>query len=320
MRVAGGLPASPSFTRGIRCVVVAHSHSAAGRHAGSLAAAIGVGLVILAVEIIAGRLANSLALLADAGHVFADVSGMILSLVAIRIAARPPSDARSFGLYRLEMVAAAVNAVVLLGIAVVITVEAVHRFVDPPDVEPLILVAVAIAALAGNLLSLRLLASGQRESLTMRGAYLEIVGDFLGSAAVLVAGLVILAIGWRPADAVASLLVAVLIVPRTVVLLRDSVDVLLEATPKGVDMTEVERHIREAPGVTDVHDLHAWTITSGMNVVSAHVVLGDAAKPGDILDHLATCLSSDFDINHSTFQLETPEHVLWEARADQAQH
>jgi cobalt-zinc-cadmium efflux system protein len=299
---------------------VAHSHSAAGRHAGSLAAAIGVGLVILAVEIIAGRLANSLALLADAGHVFADVSGMILSLVAIRIAARPPSDARSFGLYRLEMVAAAVNAVVLLGIAVVITVEAVHRFVDPPDVEPLILVAVAIAALAGNLLSLRLLASGQRESLTMRGAYLEIVGDFLGSAAVLVAGLVILAIGWRPADAVASLLVAVLIVPRTVVLLRDSVDVLLEATPKGVDMTEVERHIREAPGVTDVHDLHAWTITSGMNVVSAHVVLGDAAKPGDILDHLATCLSSDFDINHSTFQLETPEHVLWEARADQAQH
>jgi cobalt-zinc-cadmium efflux system protein len=299
---------------------VAHSHSAAGRHAGSLAAAIGVGLVILAVEIIAGRLANSLALLADAGHVFADVSGMILSLVAIRIAARPPSDARSFGLYRLEMVAAAVNAVVLLGIAVVITVEAVHRFVDPPDVEPLILVAVAIAALAGNLLSLRLLASGQRESLTMRGAYLEIVGDFLGSAAVLVAGLVILAIGWRPADAVASLLVAVLIVPRTVVLLRDSVDVLLEATPKGVDMTEVERHIREAPGVTDVHDLHAWTITSGMNVVSAHVVLGEAAKPGDILDHLATCLSSDFDINHSTFQLETPEHVLWEARADQAQH
>ena len=142
---------------------MAHSHSAAGRHAGSLAAAIGVGLVILAVEIIAGRLANSLALLADAGHVFADVSGMILSLVAIRIAARPPSDARSFGLYRLEMVAAAVNAVVLLGIAVVITVEAVHRFVDPPDVEPLILVAVAIAALAGNLLSLRLLASGQRD-------------------------------------------------------------------------------------------------------------------------------------------------------------
>jgi len=137
---------------------------------------------------------------------------------------------------------------------------------------------------------------------------------------VLVGGLVILVTGWRQADAVASLLVAVLIVPRTVFLLRESVDVLLEATPKGVDLTVVERHIREAPGVTDVHDLHAWTITSGMNVLSAHVVLGEDAQPGDVLDHLATCLSADFDINHSTFQLETPEHVLWEARKEQAQH
>jgi cobalt-zinc-cadmium efflux system protein len=299
---------------------VAHSHSAAGRHAGSLSAAIGIGLVILAVELIAGRLANSLALLADAGHFFADASGMVLSLVAIRIAARPPTDARSFGLYRLEMVVAAINAVLLLGIAIVIAIEAVRRFVEPPDVQPAIVIAVAVAALVGNLVSLRLLSTGQRESLTMRGAYLEIVGDFLGSAAVLVAGVVILLTAWRPADAVASLVVAVLIVPRTVVLLRDSVDVLLEATPKGVDLADVERHIREAPGVIDVHDLHAWTITSGMNVVSAHVVLGEMAKPGDILDHLGTCLAADFDINHSTFQLETPEHVLWEARAEQAQH
>jgi len=300
--------------------VVRHSHSAAGRHAGSLAAAIGIGVVILVVELVAGRLANSLALLADAGHVFADVSGMALSLVAIRIAARPPSDGRSFGLYRLEMVAAAVNAVLLLVIAIVVGVEAARRFVDPPDVQPGIVVAVAAAALIGNVVALRLLAGGQRESLTVRGAYLEIAGDLLGSAAVLVAGLVIAATGWRPADAVASIVVAVLIVPRTVVLLRDSVDVLLEATPKGIEMADVERHIREAPGVTDVHDLHAWTITSGMNVVSAHVVLGEDAKPGDILDHLATCLSADFDINHSTFQLETPEHVIWEARADQARH
>jgi cobalt-zinc-cadmium efflux system protein len=299
---------------------VAHSHSAAGRHAGSLSAAIGVGLVVLAAELIAGRLANSLALLADAGHVFADVSGMVLSLVAIRIAARPPTDARSFGLYRLEMVAAAVNAVLLLGIAIVIGVEAVRRFVEPPDVQPGVIAAVAAFALLANLFSLRLLSTGQRESLTMRAAYLEIAGDLLGSGAVLVAGLVIAATGWRQADAVASVVVAVLIVPRTLVLLRDSVDVLLEATPKGIDMTQVERHIREAPGVTDVHDLHAWTITSGMNVVSAHVVLGEDAKPGDILDHLATCLSSDFDINHSTFQLETPEHVLWEAGKEQAQH
>ncbi|HXU85892.1 MAG TPA: cation diffusion facilitator family transporter [Verrucomicrobiae bacterium] len=299
---------------------MAHSHSAAGRHAGPLTAAIGIGVAILVLELIAGIAANSLALLADAGHVFADVSGMTLSLVAIRLAARPPSDARSFGLYRLEMLAAAVNAVLLLVIAIVIAIEAIRRFAAPPEVRPTLLIAVAVLALAANLVSLRLLAPGQRESLTMRGAYLEIAGDLIGAVAVLGAGLVILVTGWQPADAVASLVVAALIVPRTVRLLRDSVDVLLEATPKGVDLSDVERHIREAPGVVDVHDLHAWTITSGMNVVSAHVVLGPEARPGDILDHLGTCLSADFDINHSTFQLETPEHVLWEARAAQSQH
>jgi cobalt-zinc-cadmium efflux system protein len=299
---------------------VTHSHSAAGRHVGRLAAAIGIGLVVLVVELIAGIAANSLALLADAGHVFADISGMALSLGAIRVAARPPTDARTFGLYRLEMIAAAVNAVLLLGLAVVVGIEAIRRFATPPDVQPSLVVIVAAFALVANAASLRLLAPGQRESLTMRGAYLEIAGDLMGSFAVLVAGLIIVATGWRQADAIASLLVAVLIVPRTLILLRDSVDVLLEATPKGVDLAVVERHIREAPGVTDVHDLHAWTITSGMHVVSAHVVLGDEAKPGDILDHLATCLSADFDINHSTFQLETPEHVLWEAKADQARH
>jgi cobalt-zinc-cadmium efflux system protein len=299
---------------------VAHSHSAAGRHAGPLTGAIAIGVAVLVVELIAGVAANSLALLADAGHMFADVSGMALSLIAIRLAARPPTDGRTFGLYRLEMVAAAINAVLLLAIALIVAVEAIRRFAAPPDVQPSMVIGVAVLALAADLVSLRILAPGQRESLTVRGAYLEIAGDLLGAVAVLVAGVVILVTGWRPADAVASVVVAVLIVPRTIRLLRDSVDVLLEATPKGVDLSDVERHIREAPGVSDVHDLHAWTITSGMNVVSAHVVLRPDAQPGDILDHLGTCLSADFDINHSTFQLETPEHVLWEARADQAQH
>jgi cobalt-zinc-cadmium efflux system protein len=299
---------------------VDHSHSAAGRHAGSLRTAIVVLGALLIVELAAGIAANSLALLADAGHVFADVSGMLLSLVAIRVAARPPTGARSCGLYRLEMLVAAANAVLLLGIAVVVLVEAVRRLAAPPDVQPGLVIVVAIVTLAGNVAALRLLAGGQRESLTMRGAYLEVVGDLLGAAAVLVAGLVIALTGWHPADAVASILVAVLIVPRTLRLLRDSVDVLLEATPKNVDLADVERHIREAPGVVDVHDLHAWTITSGMNVVSAHVVLAEDGKPGDVLDHLGTCLADDFDVNHSTFQLETPEHVLWEARAEQAQH
>ncbi|HET7030591.1 MAG TPA: cation diffusion facilitator family transporter [Candidatus Limnocylindrales bacterium] len=299
---------------------MAHSHSAAGRHAGSLRSALAILGGLLVLELVAGLAANSLALLADAGHVFADVSGMVLSLVAIRVATRPPSGGRSFGLYRLEMLAAAINAVLLLGIAVVVLVEALRRLAAPPEVQPGLVIVAAALALGANIVALRLLSTGQRESLTMRGAYLEVAGDLLGAGAVLVAGVVIALTGWHPADAIASIVVAVLIVPRTVRLLRDSIDVLLEATPKDVDLGDVERHIREAPGVVDVHDLHAWTITSGMNVVSAHVVLGPDGRPGDILDHLGTCLADDFDVNHSTFQLETPEHVLWEARAEQAQH
>src|SRR5690242_11374170 len=296
------------------------SSSAAHRHSGSLKAAVAVSGAILLAEIVAALAANSLALLADASHVFADVTGMLFALTAIRLAARPRSDGRTFGLYRLEIVAAVGNGLLLLGIAALVLYEALRRLADPPDVEPATVMVVAAGALIANVVSLRLLARGEHESLTVRGAYLEVLGDLVGSGAVLVAGLVILVTGWRQADAVASIAIAVLIVPRTVALLRESIDVLLEATPKGVDLDHVREHILDAPGVSDVHDLHAWTITSGMNVVSAHVVLGPDAKPGDVLDHLGTCLSDDFDINHSTFQLETPDHVVWEARTAQPQH
>jgi cobalt-zinc-cadmium efflux system protein len=179
---------------------------------------------------------------------------------------------------------------------------------------------VAAFAIVANLASLRLLGASHRSSLTMRAAYLEVAADLLGAGAVLAAGVVIAATGWRQADAVASVAIAILMIPRTLGLLRDSINVLLEATPKGVDLAEVERHVLEAPGVLEVHDLHAWTITSGMNVVSAHVVLGPEAAAGDVLDHLGRCLADDFDIDHSTFQLETPEHVRWEARGSIQQH
>jgi len=279
-----------------------------------------VSVGILVLELVAGLAANSLALLADAAHMFADVSGMGLALAAVWVAARPASTRRSFGLYRLEIVAAAVNAIVLLALTIVLVVEAVERFLRPPDVQPTIVIAVASIALVANLVSLRLLAPGRHESLTVRGAYLEVAGDLLGAAAVLVSGILVAALGWRQADAVASIVVATLIVPRTLALLRDSIDVLLEATPKGVDLDEVRAHILRARGVGDVHDLHAWTITSGMNVVSAHVVLTPDAQPGDVLDELGECLADDFDVNHSTFQLETPDHVRWEARSAQPQH
>ena len=271
--------------------------------------------MVLAAELVAGIASNSLALLADAGHVFADISGMAVSLVAIWLAARPRSDGRTFGLYRLEILAATANGLLLLAISVVILVEGVRRFVAPPVIEAPLVVVVAAFALAANVISLRLLTPGRRESLNVRGAYLEVLGDLLGAGAVLVAGIAIYLTGWRQADAVASIVIGLLIVPRTVSVLRESVDVLLEATPKGVDMAHVRQHILEAPGVSDVHDLHAWTITSGMNVMSAHVVLAADGQPGDVLDHLGQCLSDDFDIAHSTFQLETPEHVRWEAAA-----
>ncbi len=296
------------------------SSSAAARHSGRLAGAVAIGIGILIVELAAGLAANSLALLADAGHMFADVSGMALSLAAVRLAARPRTDERTYGLYRLEILAATANGVMLLMIAGVVAWEAVRRLSSPSDVQAAVVTIVAAVALLANLMSIRLLAAGRGESLNIRGAYLEVLGDLMGAAAVLVAGVVILVTGWRQADAVASLVVAALIVPRTAALLRDSLDVLLEATPKGVDLVHVRGHILEAPGVIDVHDLHAWTITSGMNVVSAHVVLGNEAQPGDVLDHLGTCLSEDFDVDHSTFQLETPEHVTWEARAARPRH
>jgi cobalt-zinc-cadmium efflux system protein len=299
---------------------VIHSLSAAGRRWRRIAAALAISLVIMVVELAAGIASNSLALMADAGHLFADVSGMALSLAAIWVAARPRSSGRSFGWYRLEIVAATANAILLLGVSIVIVVEGVRRFLAPPEIASGIVILVAGVALVGNLISLWLLAEGRHDSLNVRGAYLEVAGDLLGAAAVLVAGLVIFATGWTQADAVASIAIGILIVPRAVGLLRDSIDILLEATPKGVDLEEVRRHILEAAGVADVHDLHAWTITSGMNVVSAHVVLTPEGQPGDVLDELGRCLTDDFDINHSTFQLETPDHVRWEAVASQPQH
>jgi cobalt-zinc-cadmium efflux system protein len=177
------------------------------------------------------------------------------------------------------------------------------------------MLAVALLGLGANTISLYLLRHAQATSLNMRGAYLEVMGDFAGSIAVIVAAIVIAATGWLQADAIASIVVALLILPRTFALLRDATDILLEATPKGIDMAHVREHILEAPGVTDCHDLHAWTITSGMNVVSAHVIVADGADPAVTLEALCACLSDVFDIEHSTFQIETADRRRFEQRS-----
>jgi cobalt-zinc-cadmium efflux system protein len=281
--------------------------SPASARRGRLAIVFGISVTIFVVELVGGFLANSLALLADAGHMFTDVAGLGLALAAIHVATRPASPDRTFGYLRLEILAAVVNAVLLFGVSAFILFEAWRRLADPPPVGTPLMFAVGVLGLAANTVSLVLLRDAQAESLSMRGAYLEVLGDLAGSAAVIVAAIVIARTGQTGADAVASVLIALLIIPRTWRLLREAVEILLEATPKGLDLEAVRTHIREAGGVADVHDLHAWTITSGVNVVSAHVVLQPGADPPSVLDELCRCLSGDFDIEHSTFQLETAD-------------
>lgn len=292
-----------------------HAHSAAGAGRDRLAIVFLVTLAVLVVELVGGLVSNSLALLADAGHMFTDVVGIGLALGAIWIAGRAPDRSRTFGYLRLEILAAVVNAVLLFGVAALVLFEAWQRLSAPPEIGAGLMLIVAVVGLAANGASVWLLRRHQASSLNMRGAYLEVMGDLGGSGAVIVAAIVIAATGWAQADAVASAAIGLLILPRTYGLLREAVDVLLEATPKGLDMDQVRHHILEAPGVTDVHDLHAWTITSGLNVVSAHVVLDTGADSPAVLDHLCTCLSGIFDIEHSTFQLESGDRRRLEERA-----
>lgn len=289
---------------------MSHEHvwSAAATQRGRLAVVFAITVAVLVVEVVGAALSGSLALLADAGHVLADGAGIGLALLAIRFAARPATPQRTFGYYRLEILAAVVNAVLLFGVAGFVLVEAWRRLTDPPAVASGLMLAVAAAGLVANSVSMWLLRHGQQHSLNLRGAYLEVWGDLLGSVAVLAAAAVIAVTGFDVADPIASALIGLLILPRTWRLLREAVDVLLEAAPKGVDLSEVRRHLLETRGVADVHDLHAWTITSGLPVLSAHVVVDRGVDTGKVLDGLGACLAGHFDIEHSTFQLELPEH------------
>jgi len=292
-----------------------HTHSAAGAHRGRLVIVLGISSTIFVTEVVVGLTANSLALLADAGHVLADIIGTALALVAIWLAARPATRERSFGFYRFEILAAVVNSLILFAIAGYVLFEAWRRLFESPDVATGPMLIVAAGALVANGVAVGLLRAGQKDSLNLRGAYLEVLGDAFGAAAVLVAGLLIRFAGFLQADAIASGLIGLLILPRTWGLLREAIDVLLEATPKNVDMTKVREHILDAPGVRDVHDLHAWTITSGLNVLSAHVVVDEGAKNAEVLDGLCRCLATQFDIEHSTFQLETKDRQPLEEEA-----
>jgi cation diffusion facilitator family transporter len=289
------------------------AHATAGSaHRKRLILALTIAFGVLVVQLVGAWISGSLALLADAGHVLADAGGVALALVATTLAQRPASDRRTFGWQRLEILAAAVNAVLLLGVAGFVLVEGIRRLGDAPAVAPVPMLAVAVVGLVANAGAMALLHRGQRESLNVRGAYLEVLADLLGSVAVVVAAGVILVTGWYTADPVASIVIGLFILPRTWILLREALDVLLEATPRDVDLAEVRRHMIDVEGVLDVHDLHAWTITSGLPMLSAHVVVSERVLAdghgGIVLDRLGNCLSRHFDVEHSTFQLEAAGH------------
>lgn len=290
-----------------------HSHgTATGAHRSRLLTALLITLTVMGAEVIGGLISGSLALLADAAHMLTDAAGVGLALLAAWFASRPATPERTFGYQRSEVLAAVVNALLLFGVAGFVLVEAVRRFTSPPEVATGLMLGVAVVGLVANTISLLVLRGGQQESLNVRGAYLEVLGDLLGSAAVIVAAIVIALTGYTQADPIASALIGLMILPRTWGLLREAVDVLLEATPRGVDLTQVRQHLLDTPGVIDAHDLHAWTITSGLPVLSVHVVVAQDVLAdgggGRVLDSLGACLAGHFDVEHCTFQLEEPTH------------
>lgn len=297
-----------------------HSHglTATGRHRKRLIAVLAITLAVVLVQVVGAALSGSLALLADAGHMLSDAAGVTIALLAAWIAGRPASDLRTYGYQRAEVLAALANALILIVISVVIFSEAIRRISSTPEVHTGIMLFAAILGLVANVVSLVILHGAHRESLNVRGAYLEVLGDLLGSFAVIAAAVIILFTGYQAADTIASVVIAVMILPRAWTLLRDVVDVLLEATPKGVEVQMIREHILSVDGVSDVHDIHIWTITSGVPVFSAHVVVEDGvlnARGADqLLDRLTTCLGSHFDTDHCTFQLEPASHSEHESQ------
>ncbi|PRX97227.1 cation diffusion facilitator family transporter [Allonocardiopsis opalescens] len=293
-----------------------HGHAtAASAHRGRLVTVLVLTVSVMAVEIVGAVLSGSLALLADGAHMGADAGGLLLALVAVWIAGRPATAKRTYGYQRAEILAAALNALVLFALAAYILYQGVLRLAEPHEVSSGLMLAIAVIGLLANAAGLLLLYRGQRDSLNLRGAYLEVLSDALGSLAAITAAVIIWFTGWTRADAIVSMAIALFIVPRAWGLLREALDVLLEAVPKGVDITDVRARLLAQPGVIDVHDLHAWTITSGVPVLSAHVVVDDdrLGHCTHMLDRLRDCLATDFDVEHSTLQLEPADHSRHES-------
>jgi cobalt-zinc-cadmium efflux system protein len=287
-----------------------HGHSdpsAGARHVGRLWISLGVLLAFLALEVVVGLTTSSLALLSDAGHMFTDVLGVGMALAAISAARRATaSDRRTFGLYRAEVLAALANAVLLVGVATWVVVEAVRRFADPPEIPGLPLLLTALAGLAANVVVFLLLREGAKESLNLRGAQLEVLGDMLGSVGVLLAGVLMLTVGWAYADALVAIAIGLFVVPRAFGLGRQAVRILVQAAPAHVDLPRVRAELAALAGVRDVHDVHVWTLTSGMEVGTAHLSIDAATDPGTVLSAARDLLADGHGLPHFTVQVEPP--------------
>ena len=281
------------------------SRIASGRHVRPLVWTLALTGAFLVVETAAGLWTGSLALLADAAHMLTDVGGLAMAIFAIWLAGKPPTRTKTYGYYRVEILAALTNAVLLLVVSVFILFEAYRRFADPPDVLGKPMLAVAAIGLAVNGIGAWLLRRGAADSLNVKGAYFEVISDALGSLGVLLAAVILIVTGWRRADPLIGAAIGLFIIPRTWTLLRQATDILLEATPSHIDIDEVERVIRAIAGVLDVHDLHIWTLTSAKYAMSGHVRVADLSAGNEILRRLHDLLHGRFGIEHTTVQLES---------------
>ncbi|MDF2665940.1 MAG: Co/Zn/Cd efflux system component [Microbacterium sp.] len=302
-----------------------HDHAPAGgiRDAGNrrlLATALTLTASVMVVQIVGAILSGSLALLADAAHMFTDAAALVVALIATAIASRPADDRRTFGYQRAEVLGALANGVILIVLCAWVGIEAVQRLLTPAEAEVQggLMLVVAAVGMVANAISMWVLSRAQKRSINVRGAYLEVLGDLVGSIAVIIAAIVIVTTGFTQADAIASLLIAVLIVPRAIGLLREVVVVLTESAPVDVHVAEIRQHLRDTDGVVDVHDVHVWQLTRGAPVFSAHVIVEDEAltdgRAARILESLQGCLAEHFDVEHSTFQLEPAGHVEHDTR------
>lgn len=290
-----------------------HGHGQAGATAGAryqrrLAIALGLTATYAIVQVIGGVVTGSLALLSDAAHMWTDVVGLALALAAVVLANRPTSSQRTFGAYRLEVLAAVINGLLLFGAAIYVLVAAIGRISDPPEIQSLPVLLVGSVGLLVNVICLRMLAAGSWESLNVRGAYLEVLADMIGSVGVIASAIIIWTTGWAYADIVVAAGIGLMVLPRTYRLMRDAVRILMEAAPPHIDVPALERRLGEIDGVVEVHDLHVWTITSGVEAASSHVTVRDADVMHPVLD-AARAVLGEAGIDRVTIQVEPDTHT-----------